>query len=167
MSRRGSAPEQQAPLIPWWPRPAADAQPGTGMVRIPQRGLFRVVLLGMLTLAWMALAGSMVLAALGSGLLLAVIAGAVLATLTVLLLRAWAAGTYANDLGYAVRGVLASRSGRWTEVTGIDIGPGRVRIQTADALVNTSLRRWSLDTLGSRDGYEAAADGLVRWYQQH
>lgn len=162
MGPPGRALDRQSPLIPWWPRPS---QPTQGrLVRIPPRGPARVALLIGLTLGWVALAGSMVLAALGTEVAVALIAGAVLATVTVWVLRSWSVGTYVNDDGFVVRRTFTTRSGRWTEVTGIAIGPRRVRIAMAEHSISTHLARWSLDNLGSSQSYEMASDQFMRWY---
>lgn len=153
------------PLVPWWPRP--DAASPSRLERIPARGLASTCLLVVATLAWIALAGSMVIAALGTSLLVAVIAGAVLATATVVLLRAWTTGTFVNDAGFLVRRTWSTRTGHWPEVTAVDVGPSRVIIDCSGHLIGTHVRRWSLDLLGSREGYESDAERLMRWYLQH
>lgn len=152
------------PIFPWWPRRPIDAP--TGPERIPARGPVPTGLLILATLAWVALAGSMVMAALGASLAVASIAGAILATSTLVLLRAWSRGTYVSDSGFCVRRAWSTRAGRWPEVTAVDVGPSQVVIECPAGRIGTHVRRWSMDILGSREGYEAAADRLMRWYLQ-
>lgn len=152
------------PIFPWWPRGPLDAP--ARPERIPARGPLSTGLLILATLAWVALAGSMVMAALGAFLGVAAIAGAILASATLVLLRAWSQGTYVSDSGFCVRRAWSTRSGRWSEVTSVDVGPSLVVIECSDTSIGTHVRRWSLDVLGSQEGYEEAADRLMRWYLQ-
>jgi len=159
----------QPPIVPWWPRPETASLSGLGQTRlerIPTRGLASTGALALATLAWITLAGSMVMAALGTYVVVAAIAGAILATITIMLLRAWITGTFVNDAGFLVRRTWSTKTGLWSEVTAIDIGKSRVSITCSHVRIGTHVRRWSLDLLGSEEAYEAAADRLMRWYQQ-
>lgn len=151
------------PLIPWWP-----ASPLAGPTRIPARGPARLALLVLLTLGWVSLAGSMMLAGIGQPIGLLLLAAGVLATSLIAVLRAWALGTYVDDRGFAVREFWRNRHGAWSTVAAVEVGEGQVRLLTRDEAgtvtsITTHVRRWSVDLLGSRDGYQAAADRLCRW----
>lgn len=161
----GRTEAERRPLVPWWPaRHSADQS----LTRIPPRGPARLALLLLGTLGWVSLAGSMMLAGIGQPPALLALIGAVLATTLMGVMRAWTLGTYVDDEGFVIRRFMTTRRGRWSAVEAVDVGRARVVLQSQDAAggvtsIRTHVCRWSIDLVGSRDGYQTAADQLCRW----
>lgn len=163
--------EPQRPIFGFlWPRPDPrldEAAVQERLVRVPARGWLRLTLLVGASLLLVTVTASTLTAAIGTHLLFLLPAAAVLATFWVLLVRAWAIGTFVNDRGVVVVSLLATRAAAWPDVASVRDIDGHVELHLRRGeVMNTHVRRHSVDLLGRAEAYDIARLALQRWGEQ-
>lgn len=153
-----------------WPTPderVDDAAVQEKLIRIPARGIARILLLSLTSLACVMITAGAVVAAIGTHVLVLIPTAALLATFWVLVLRAWSVGTFVNDRGIIIVGLLRTQAARWIDITHVLEADDRVQVRLRDGrLLDTHVSRRSLDLLGSAEGYDIARLALQRWGEQ-
>lgn len=153
-----------------WPTPdrrVDEAAVQEKLIRIPARGVARLALLALASLACVMITAGAVVAAIGTHVLVLIPTAALLATFWVLVLRAWSVGTFVNDRGIIIVGLLRTQAARWIDIAQVVETDGRVQLRLRDGRVfDTHVGRHSLDLLGNAEGYDIARLALQRWGEQ-
>lgn len=180
----------QRPLLgflfaPRPPEPGGAQRPQVRWIRIPPRGPWRLAFLILATLALVTIIAPILLGlagAAGPGALLAGLGLLVLlAPAIALLVRGWIAGTYVNDAGLKVTGILRTAYVPWSAVAEIHIVDARVpllglpvpvrarRLEARTAVgerIPTLITSVSPDLAGRPQAWDASVDRLRVWHDE-
>jgi hypothetical protein len=137
------------------------------LLRIPGRGPLHIAVLVLATIILVMLTATLVLAGMSNWLMLLAIA-VLIATFTVLLLRAWAVGTYVNDDGIVVQRMFSADVAPWRDVHELMVGTdGCVSILLLTGQrYRTHIYPRSLDLIGRSEAYDIAVTKVMRWFTQ-
>ena len=113
------------------------------------------------------------------GILTVMLTVLIAAPLVALLARAWVAGTYVNDRGIKVSGVLTTQVIPWSAVEGIDTDPrsrllglplrmpgAGARIRWSQGATATHIESLSPDLWLRPQSYDAARERLITWHRE-
>lgn len=137
------------------------------LLRIPSRGPLHIAVLVTATVLLVMLTGTLILAGMSNWVILGLIS-LVIASFTVVLLRAWSAGTYVNDDGIVVQRLFAADVAPWRDVHQlITDSQGRVNILLfTGQQYRTHIWPRSLDLIGRTEAYDIAVAKIMRWFTQ-
>lgn len=158
-----------------WVWPKSDPGPLDGAavqrrwLRIAPRGALALVVLVLVSAAVACCAAPVALVILSVAteplrLLVALgLLGLPLAAALWLLLRAWGAGTYVNDAGVKIAGVLRTTIAPWNDVVRVQRGGSRVVLTLRDRADVVALNAAHPGWWGRSDDFDVAALALQRW----